>query len=160
AYKGMSYNGVIARFTDGNPLALAADFSATINFTDSDAGIGPQPGVMVALGNGAFEITTPFSFPAARSYNLRVDLTHEGNTQQATGSITVNVSDYIRMLPGVAIIDALKGAGYYALLARFTTNNSNAVPADFRVTVQWGDGTNPDNVTPDSGLSVAGSATY
>src|SRR5262249_22532616 len=104
-----------------------------------------------ALGNGAFEITAPrmFTEPAA-AQNLTVTLVHAQQTLQVTSSLRVVTTEDLRLTPAPGTLTVVERQSLAGTLATIVASNPNARPQDFRVQIQWGDSSNPEEFVPTS----------
>jgi FG-GAP-like repeat len=73
---GVSFTGVAARFSDGDPLAAIGDFSATINWGDGHS----SSGTVAADPGGGFDVNGTNTYATAGSYHLRVDIQDSGGS--------------------------------------------------------------------------------
>jgi hypothetical protein len=146
----ISAGTTIATFTDGNPLAKAGDFTATIDWGDGTS----SPGTVAVDPHGGFDVNVTGS---GHTYS------HEG-----TFTPTVTIKDTGGTLPTgatlpeagavvmVADADVLTKQGVTAttdpqtflttVQASFSDSYTGNVKGDFTATVDWGDGT---SVKPD-----------
>lgn len=135
--EGASFGGTLLHFTDANPYATTADYTATATFGDGTA----QTSAVVAADNGAFDVTAPHTFAEEGTFNGSVTVTDDGG-QTITTSLTSTVSDA-----------PLTVTNIYNLWYNAQVNNpspkactfSDADPAgaasDYSGTVDYGDGT-------------------
>jgi probable HAF family extracellular repeat protein len=130
----------VATFTDGDPNATLADFTATINWGDgSPAGTG----TIVALQGGGFAVEGTHTYAAAGPFQVTATIndTADGSTANTTSSATVSGAG-LSALP--LTISAVEGQSTGSVpVASFTDADQQA--KEFFATVNWGDGTNTDN---------------
>ncbi len=133
-------------FSDGNPLSLPGEFTATIDWGDGS----PMSLGVVTGGNGAFLVSGSHTYAEVGSYSIRVSVTGEG-TQTVTGTA------------GAVVVDAALSGGVplpvranenqplqNVPVATFVDANPFSTAADFTGTIFWGD-TNP--AVPDNNVA-------
>ena len=76
AVAGTPFNGQVASFTDGNPLATAADFTATISWGD---GTTASAGTVTGR-NGSFTVTGTHTYATIGSYATTITVTDSGGS--------------------------------------------------------------------------------
>jgi hypothetical protein len=107
--QGTVFDGPVALLTDLNPLGLATDFMATINWGD---GTPSASGTLVSLGGGQFEIFGLHAYVNTGPYNPDITLLDKG------GSFTESRAAVLVETPEPASL-AMMGAGAMLLaLAR------------------------------------------
>ena len=157
ALEGLVFSNTVFDFTDANPGATAADFTATVTPGD---GTGPftltntpnaANGQIVKNNNGGFDVQFSHTYAEELSnQTFAVQVSDDGSTtgassstfsvadQQITG-LTVNSSS----LPANGVEDA--STGPITNIATFTDPAGVGVettsPPDFVVTIGWGDAT-------------------
>ena len=161
---GLPFSGVVATFTDTNSTALPADFTATINWGDgSPATTGT---VSLQPGGGGFNVNGTHTYITPnKSYPLLVSVLRASNGQTATAVGTATVSDATLTASAVNFSDTA-GQPFNGKVATFVDPDTSSTPADFAVTINWGDGTPPSagtltfNPGVTGGYNVAGSHIY
>ncbi len=134
---------VVATFSDANPQATAADFSATIDWGD---GSNPDAAAkIISDGNGGFQVVGhQHKYADEGSYNVVVTITDVGGST-ATAMSTATVADAALTAAGVDVAategTALKGV----VVATFSDADHHATAADFSAAIDWGDGTALDS---------------
>lgn len=79
ATAGQPFSGVLASFTDANPNATTADYSATIDWGDGTTSqVGA--GAFTTNNRGGFDLTAGHDFAAAGSYTVHVTITDAGGS--------------------------------------------------------------------------------
>jgi hypothetical protein len=155
ATAGISFTGVVAIFTDGNPNATAAQFSATINWNDGTT----SAGIVTATSSG-FSVTGTHTFAAVGSYVVLVGISDAGGGSSNAGT-SAQVADAPLAAAGAAV-SATQAASFSATVATFTYGNPNASAAAFSATISWGDGTSSTgSISGSNGsFSVGGTHSY
>lgn len=86
----LSYSGPVATFTDTNPLATTADFTATINWGDSSTSSGTVSGStggpFTVSGSHTYANTGTFT-----TYNITVSISDDGGSTAASSGSSCNV---------------------------------------------------------------------
>ena len=76
ATEGALFSGVVASFSDANPLAELGEFSATVTWGDG----GTSAGVVAADGHGGFVVTGSHTFLQEGSYAVSVQVNDVGGS--------------------------------------------------------------------------------
>ena len=135
--EGSIYSGPVATFTDGNPNATVADFTATIDWGD---GTSATAGMITAATNGGFSVTGSHTYAEeAIQTPITVTINDRGGSSVAVAS-TVNVADAALAGSPVTLM-ATEAATYSGMVATFTDANAGGATPDFTATINWGDGT-------------------
>lgn len=137
ATEGVPFRGVVASFTDGNSLARASHFTATVSWGDGST----SAGVVTADGRGGFDVTAAHAYADGGTYTLIVTLSDRGALTAAAGRAAVQ--DVAPMVALGGAPSALVGADYVLTVAAFEPGTDHLL----RLTVSWGDGTS-DTVSP------------
>jgi len=159
--EGGVFTGTVALLTTGNPLAVAKEFIATINWGDGTF----SPGVLTNQGDGVFTVSSPTGhvFTEEGTYAVTVSVLNlSGPT--ASGVTQVTVADApINAAPGSPVpLFGSAGTLVAGVIASFT-EYAKAPITDFTATISWGDGTSsPGVVTRGAGgtYDVSGSNLY
>jgi hypothetical protein len=143
-------------FTDANPLATTADFTATIDWGDSS----PATVGTVSGGAGSFTVAGSHQYTEEGTYNVTVTVNDDGgSTTGASGSATVNDAP----LSSACAIAANSPQAFSGATLTFTDANPGGTLSDFTATIDWGD-THVTSGTvsgPSAGVfTVSGSHTY
>jgi streptogramin lyase len=155
--EGNAFAGVVASFTDANPNAVAADFTATIVWGDghtSSGSIVPNP-------NGGFDVEGMHTYVDAGHFALSIVINDQGGASAERLSLA-RVTDAAVSATGNTIT-ATAGKAFSGVVASLTDENPFATAADFSATIQWGDGQISSGVVTDLGaghFSVSGSHDY
>ena len=148
AVEGAPFSGVLASFTDADPNATTANFSATIQWGDGTS----SAATVSANGTGGFNVSGQHTYTMARSYNVSVSVADVGGAT-ATAASTATVADAALTATG-ATVTAVEGAPFSGVLASFTDADPNATAANFSATIQWGDGTSSTATVSANGSGI------
>jgi hypothetical protein len=134
AVEGTPVNGVVvASFTDANPGARAADFSATITWGDGST----SAGTVVASGGG-FDVQGAHTYATAGNFPLAVVIKDVGGSRlNFSGSAVVNDAALSAVVSSIA---PTAGTPFSGAVGVVTDTNSNATGSDLTATISWGDG--------------------
>jgi hypothetical protein len=78
-----AYSGVVASFTDANPFATTADFTATIDWGDMTP---PTAGTVTASGSG-FVVNGTHTFTSTGPFTVKATIIDDGGSTAATSCI-------------------------------------------------------------------------
>jgi hypothetical protein len=157
ATEGSSFTGVAATFTDANPGATAADFTATITWGDGHT----SAGTVSANGAGGFSVSGTNTYAEEGSYGLGVQVTDVGGATAGANSTAAVADAALTATP--APVSAAEGSTFTGFVAGFTDGNPAAAASDFTATITWGDGhTSLGTVSANAagGFTVTGTYTY
>ena len=153
----------VVNFTAGNADAVAADFSAIINWGD---GTTPSAGTVTA-GEDGFQVNGDHEFSAVGSYLIHVEIEETFSALDTTVSTdaysTATVVDGTLTPSGSSLTGTAGSAMSSAIVAGFTDTNPDSDPADFTATIYWGDSLTPTTGAiseTDGNYVVRGSHTY
>jgi hypothetical protein len=136
--EGVSFTGQVATFTDANPTAPLADFSATINWGDGTAtssGTVTQPG---GVGT-TFVVSGTHTYAEKGVHTFTVSIS-DSDGSGASPNPTATIADAALTATGTNI-SPVEGVSFTGQVATFTDANPTAPISDFTVTINWGDGT-------------------
>ena len=154
--EGVAFSGLVARLTDANPNATAADFAVTLSWGDGAV----STGTVVANGQG-FDILGSHAYNEGGSYLIGVNVHDAGGS--TSGVITpANVADYPLTASAVAI-SGTEGVAFSGAVATFAdADPDGGSPGEYTVAIDWGDGTTTAGVVSGSAGSytVSGSHTF
>jgi hypothetical protein len=143
---GQDLEGTVASFTDTDPNADEADFTATVNWP----GGGSSDGTVSFNDSGGFDVTADNVFQNAGDQNYTVTITNSTEGQTATTTGTAHVADApFDVEAGTVTV----GAFAHWITAVISSDNPYAKASDFTATVDWGDGSGQGNAD----VSVLGS---
>jgi hypothetical protein len=160
------FTNQVATFDAGSSMGPVTDFTAEVDWGDgtSSAGTVTQPD-----GPGtSYVVDGSHTYATAGNYTDTITVTDTVmtaivNAGTATGAVTVTTLP-VDITPAV-IPSQLVGTPFSGPVATFTSQSPTATPADFTVSLDWGDGTSgtgtvtqPDG--PGGSFLVTGSTTY
>jgi hypothetical protein len=146
-------NVIIATFSDANPGATVADYttgtgSVVVNWGDGSAPQTLPASALTSTGsaNGVlFTVTTSHTYAEEGFYQLTVTITDDGgSTASAHGSATIADAALTAVTPAPTV-DATEAILFSGEVGSFTDANPTAPITDYRVAIDWGDGT-PETV--------------
>jgi hypothetical protein len=159
AAEGSLFNGAVATFTDDNPAAVPADFTATIDWGD---GTATSPG-MIFASSAAFAVVGQHTYADEGTFTATVtisDVPPGTGTATVTDTASVTESDSLSGTP--VTFTALAGVSFTSTVANFTDSYTGNAPGDFTATIDWGDATTSAGTITGGGASysVSGTHTY
>jgi hypothetical protein len=155
-----TFSGVVATFTDANPLGRAGQFAATIDWGDgtSSAGTitptGPD-------GSGPFRVSGVHRYRAGIFPVLVTIRSVDGST--TTARSTAAIADVPVTAQGRAITATETLPTGPLVVATFADADPTSTVAEFTAVIDWGDGTTSAGtvaVNPAGGFAVLGDHTY
>lgn len=160
ATEGIAFSGAVAAFTDGNPNATTADFTATIDWGD---GTSATSGTVSAAAGGGFVVSGSHTYvEEAANLPIRVTINDRGGSA-ATAISTANIADAV-LNASPATFNATEASTYTGTVATFTDDNPAGTTSDFTAKIDWGDGTSATVGTiatsAGGGFVVSGSHAY
>jgi hypothetical protein len=96
--QGATFSGTVATFTDANPLATAADFTATINWGDGHT----TTGSVSAAAGGGFQVTGSHQYTGFGAFTIGLSLADSGGV-----NTPVNVQATVKPPPHEAYVIAV-----------------------------------------------------
>lgn len=162
--EGTAFTGVVASFTDGDPAAQAADFTAMITWGDGHT----SAGTIAANASGGFAVSGTNTYSLAGVFPVSVVVTDTNTTNDPGGStVTIASSAHVGDAPLAATgMDLGISQGLTvsnAVVATFTDAGGPQAVGHYTATINWGDGTaSIAGVITVAGttFSVAGNHTY
>lgn len=155
--EGVAFSGLVARLTDGNPNATAADFTVTLNWGDGSTAAG----TVAANGQGGFNVLGQHTYDEGGSYLVGVFVHDVGGA--SSGVITpAAVADY--PLTGSPVtLSGTEGTAFSGAVATFfDADPDGGSPGEYTITIDWGDGTTSSGTAAGSAgnYTVNGSHTF
>src|SRR5262249_4848745 len=84
---GPAFSGAVATFTDANPFATTADFTATINWGDATA---PTSGTVTGSGSGPYTVSGSHTYTSFGFFTIKIHIVDDGgSTADATTTILI-----------------------------------------------------------------------
>jgi hypothetical protein len=161
AREGAAFSGVLATFSDADPAATAASFTAGISWGD---GAGTS-GAVVPGANGGFAVIASHTYQEEGMLPVTVTIKDtSGNTETSATSL-MNVAD-APLTVSISPVTAVEGTAFSGQVGTFVDANPNATNAtilDFTVTIAWGDGSGTAGTVTSLGgglYAVSGTHTY
>ena len=153
------FNDAVATFTDDNPNAGPADFTATIDWGD---GTGTTPGT-IGFSSAAFTVIGQHTYADEGSFTVTVtinDVSPGTGTATVTPTATVIEADVLSGTPRT--FAAPPGVSFTTTVATFSDTLTAAVPSDFTAIINWGDATTSAGTITGGGgtFQVSGTHTY
>ncbi len=135
---------VVAKFTDADPYAPAADFSGTIDWGDhtpptnfNSSSVSAVPG-----SPGTFTVSGSYTYAVPGTYYPTVTITDVGGSSLTAQKTTINVADAPTPSQTPVTVAAVEGVPTAAntVLATFTDTDPKTSTSGFSGTIDWGDG--------------------
>ncbi|HEX7378149.1 MAG TPA: hypothetical protein VF278_13610, partial [Pirellulales bacterium] len=137
ATEGSTFSGTLATFTDANPNASTADFTADVDWGDHSTVIAGRP--QISESNGTFTVTSSHVYAEEGGYTATVTITDVGGAT-ATANPTVNVAD-AALSVSAPTITATAANVFDGAVATFTDPGGAEPLTDYSARVHWGDNT-------------------
>jgi hypothetical protein len=136
AIEGKPFDGTVATFTAGDPLATAADFSASISWGDG----GSSAGTVSASGAG-FAVSAGHTYAEEGTYQVNVSVAEIADvSNSAVAHSVASVGD--GPITASPACEATSLRSYDGRAATFSdAAGTYGSAADFSATIHWGDGT-------------------
>jgi hypothetical protein len=136
AIEGKAFDGTVATFTAGDPLATSADFSASINWGDG----GSSTGTVSASGTG-FAVSGGHTYADEGPYQVNVTIAEIADaSNSAVAHSVASVGD--AAISASPACEATSLRSYNGHTATFSdAAGAYGTAADFSATISWGDGT-------------------
>jgi len=157
AAAGVPFTGVVATFSDDNPLATISDFQAMIVWGDGHTSTGTI--VAPTPPNSFFSVTGTNTYATTGSFTAQVTIRDVGGST-ATASSTVTV-----VYPATGnVINPVEGQLFSGQVASFSDPQTTGQVGQYTATINWGDNTTATTgvitFTGGTDFTVAGSHTY
>ncbi len=136
--ENQQFSGAVGSFIDANPLSVAGDFTATINWGDGSAN---STGTITVdpLNSSRFIVNGTHTYaegPATRTVTLTIHDTPDNDNFIKTASATVaNVKPVVSVTPPSPVF-----RGFAAGFKLSTTDSPADTSAGFTYVINWGDG--------------------
>lgn len=164
ATEGTQFSGLLAKFSDADAGATAADFSATIDWGDGIM----STGTIAADPAGGFDVNGTHTYAEEGTDPIAISIKDNAGRNDTGGSTAMasssaHVADPVVVATGGFAFTAVEGAASSAqTVATFTDPGGPEAPADYSATINWGDGiSSVGTIALAAGtFSVTGSHTY
>ncbi|MGO9811845.1 MAG: beta strand repeat-containing protein, partial [Isosphaeraceae bacterium] len=185
---------VLGTFHDANPFATAADFTATVpigGWGDTNPALAPEtltvtqvspPATPGTTADSVFEITGSHTYLETGTYAITINVADVGGSTTVISDSAI-IADAPLADPGQTPIATTEASifpvpvfgapgtgappqGFVGQVAIFNDGNPTATIADFKASIDWGDGTAPTAgtivapVAPSTAFQVDGSHIY
>ena len=158
--EGATFSGQVATFSDTYTLTPAGSFTATVDWGDGHSSTVTPTG---ASGQFTIDGTHVYADEGSPSVTVTIVENGSGATASAIASAAATVAEGDSFTASGATIYATAGSAFTGVVATFTDSLPGTPASDLTATIDWGDGTSIDNVSP-SGTSgtftVSGTHTY
>ncbi len=162
--EGAPFTGTVARFTDPNALATAANFTATIAWGDGHVTAGVVSADPSVAGQFLVTGTNTYALPGNYSAVVTIANVAGPGGSSLTIPVGVTVGTATVTTPPPRTISATVGVPFSGLVGGFISANPLAVPSEFSVSINWGDNSTPTAGTilqdATGGFEVFGTHTY
>jgi hypothetical protein len=160
ATEGAQFSGTVATFTDADPDATAADYTASIAWGDGVT----TTGQVVNNPGGGFAVTGSHTYgEEASALPVTATITDVAANAQVTANSVINVADASLTAVSSTPVSAVEGAKFSAQLGTFFDPDPGAAAGDYTVTITWGDHTTSTGTVTALGnglFAVNGTHTY
>jgi autotransporter-associated beta strand protein len=164
--EGAVFTGVVASFTDADPSAVASNFTARIDWGNSQSSAGT-----IARNGSVFEVSGTNAYAEEGSYPITVvitdiDTSHDIGGSTATAHSIASVADAALSADAVTFNQPVGTEGFpitNLTLAYFSDAGGPESTSNYTATIDWGDNTAPSTGTVSRNgtqFSVSGSHTY
>jgi hypothetical protein len=158
ATEGALFSGAVASFTDADPAATAAEYTAAINWGDTLS----SAGVVSGPTGGPFTVSGTHTYLEEGSYTVTVTVTDSDfPANNATTRSTATVAD--AQLTASCATATNSSTSFNGPVAGLVDADPNGTVSDYTATIDWGDITNSAGTVtgPNGGpFTVSGSHTY
>jgi hypothetical protein len=141
------FNGTVATFTDGDPSATAADFTATVTWGDGAVDTITSAGGGITESGGTFAVNGSHTYTQAGTYPFTVSISDGAGTQVSQSGTATVVASPVNVTNSETITTVQGQFVANALIATFSNGTPGSV-TNFTASVAWGDGTtSPGSIT-------------
>ena len=136
--EGATFTGALATFTDATYAGnVPGDFTASIDWGDGSTGTGS----VSTAGDGNITVSGSHVYAEEGSPTATIVLADDApGTATGTATATINVAD-APLSAAATTLTPTEGASFTAVVATFTDADPGATVADYKVTIDWNDGT-------------------
>jgi hypothetical protein len=137
--EGVALLGVIATFTDSNPLAVAGNYVVSINWGDGSANSAGT--VSFNASTKRWQVAGSHTYRTGGTYTVTTSISdHSTSLAKVTSSAVIGGSTITATGVKLSILNSLL-ASTPQKIATFTTSNPLLTASDFSASIDWGDGT-------------------
>jgi hypothetical protein len=136
AWTGQATDQAVAWFIDGNHIAEASDFTATINWGDGTT----SPGRLISQGYGMFDVAGTHTYAQAGNYTIQVTINDVGGSS-ASATSPMSVDDGWWFASFGSPVSATRNPSFMAAVDTSLDGDPMASPADLAANIARGDGT-------------------
>lgn len=156
----VNFSGVVAVFNQAQPEPVGS-YTADVNWGDGSL---PEQVTVTALPSGGFAVSGSHTYFITSSSNVQENIT-VSIRDSANDSIVINgVADVAP--PGLVFtpqpVTATEGLSFSGTITDFIDQDGFGNPAEYKATIDWGDGTTTASTVTASGttMHVTGTHTY
>ena len=132
--EGASFSGIVATFTDADPIGVLSDYTASIDWGDGQT----STGTITSGTSGSFTVSGSHSYLEEGNYAVSVAIGDAGGASATAGS-TAAIADAALTAQGTNI-SSTEGSAFSGVVATFTDADPNGALSDYTDTIDWGDG--------------------
>jgi hypothetical protein len=148
---------ILFHFGDGNPLATATDFTATVTWGDGNVESNDANVQVVPHSGGGFDVIGSHTYlEEMNGATFKVSILDDGgSTTSQIGSVTVADAALVSTPAGLTPPTPTEGVNTgNVVLFKFTDQDPNGTATDYTAVVSWGDGTVDSNVTNPTAVQI------
>jgi streptogramin lyase len=138
---GVLFSGVVATFTDDDPMGAVADYQATIVWGDGHTSAGT---IAAPAGAGYFTVTGSNTYTAPGSYTLQVTIMDVGGSAVTTAPSTVSVGGVPVYLSGHLNPASISGPSKTANITNVNRPTFEGITAPFSMVQLYAQQANSD----------------
>jgi hypothetical protein len=152
ATEARAFQGQVATFSSSNPEATTGDFTAIVNWGDGQS----SSGTILPTSGGGFQVVGNHTYTQAGVFSVSTTV-RDDEGQSVSDTSVASVAD-APIAAGALSKRTTQGKSFNGALATFTDPNGAAVPSNFSILINWGDGTSSSGVAVETGSSSAGAS--
>ena len=147
AWAGRATDQAVAWFLDGNHVARASDFTASIRWGDGTT----SPGRLISKGYGMFDVAGTHTYAHAGHYTIQVTIKDVGGST-ASATSPMGVDDGWSLASLGDPVSATLGPSSTAAVDTSLDGDPMATPADSTARIAWGEGATTCKATAHGGI--------
>jgi hypothetical protein len=160
ATEGAAFSGVVATFTDADPSATAASFSAAVAWGDGESSAGSVVSDPRVAGRFNVLASKPHPYAEEGSQAVTVTITDLPSNTQVSAHSTAVVAALVAPSAPLSV-QAAESSLFTGAVAAFTDGAPASAAGAFTAVVAWGDGSSAGTVLATAGgFQVLGSHSY